>query len=1411
MVWPMLFLPHDVTDQSLCFDLLKLCAEKIGLKILGFRKVPVNNAALGITAISVEPAIWQAFIERPQSLTTVIDFDRKLFVFKNLARKTIVKAISQAQQNLFYFCSCSSKTIIYKGQLTSTQVRNYFLDLSDPDFMSSFGLIHSRFATNTFPSWKLAQPFRYIAHNGEINTLQGNVNWFNSQENSFHSPYFSAEEMAMIKPIIGDNQSDSACLDNVVELLTLCGRSLPHVMMMLIPEAWDNDPAMDQAKRAFYEFHASIMEPWDGPASISFTDGNIIGATLDRNGLRPSRYTLTHDDRIIMSSETGVLNIDPKNIKAHGRLQPGKMFIVDLEKGIIISDEALKKDICNQKPYQDYLDQFKIELKNLANPRIMFTALSDEQLIKYQKAFGYSDEDIDDTIIPMALSAQEPIGSMGIDIPLAILSHKPQHICSYFKQYFAQVTNPPIDPIREKLVMSLVSYVGGIGNLMMETPEDCKTLALDHPILSDYELEKVRSIDLNNFQTKTIQSYFRADGKPNSLKEGLDRLCRYTLDAVKDNFKIIIITDRAIDSAHCPIPSLLACSAIHHFLIREGLRGKVGLIVECGDIWEVHHFACLIGYGATAINPYLALSIIQKQFLIGKIKSHESVEKLQQNYIQAVNYGLLKIFSKMGISTLQSYQGAQTFEILGLHQDLVDTYFTGTVSRIGGLNLDDLAEEALQKQNFAFHSNIDKPLIDKGIWQWKRTGEYHLMNPQTIHLLQLSTRTKDYKLFKKYAQLIDDQKTPACALRHLFKLNADRPAIPLSEVEPVENILKRFASGAMSFGSISWEAHTTLAIAMNRIGGKSNTGEGGEDEQRYTLLPNGDNMRSAIKQVASARFGVTSNYLTQADELQIKIAQGAKPGEGGQLPGHKVDAWIGKTRHSIPGVGLISPPPHHDIYSIEDLAQLIFDLKNANPDARINVKLVSKAGVGTIAAGVVKAKADVVLISGFDGGTGASPLSSIKDAGLPWELGLAETHQTLVKNGLRSRVVVQTDGQLRTGRDIAIATLLGAEEWGIATAALIVEGCILMRKCHLNTCPVGVATQDPELRKRFTGEAEHVVNFFHFIAENLREVMAELGFRTVNEMVGQTQVLSASSQLLPRYKKINFDAIFAKSIPTNSSETLYQSIKQIPDTNNVLDLKLISMAQDAFKKQIKISKEFPIHNLNRTTGTMLSHIISKKYQSQGLPENLIHYKFKGTAGQSLAAFATKGLFIELEGVANDYVGKGLSGATLVIYPPQKTTLVAEHNSLIGNVAFYGATSGFGYLRGLAGERFAVRNSGAKIVVEGVGDHACEYMTNGTAIILGNIGRNFGAGMSGGLAFIYQPIDIVKPLCNLQTIDLHEVETKEDIDFLKHEIEQHFKLTQSAVAKAILKNFKKALTQFTKVYPKEFKRIQQQKL
>ncbi|MGV3503910.1 MAG: glutamate synthase large subunit [Adhaeribacter sp.] len=1402
----LVFFPQDEKLREECREILNRNIEKLGMQLLGYRKVPAYNGEIGESALKVEPVMEHVFIKRPDLITNPDDFERKLFVLRNYTTRLVRESVALPNINdAFYIATLSYKTLVYKGQFTTAQVRSYFPDLQHKNVVSALAVVHSRFSTNTFPSFRLAQPFRYIAHNGEINTVKGNTNWIGAAEAAFTSQYFSREELDMILPICDPTQSDSANLDNVVELLTLTGRSLPHVMMMLIPEAWGGNTHMSESKRAFYEYHAALMEPWDGPASISFTDGRIVGATLDRNGLRPSRYLVTSDDKVIMASEAGVLEVDPAKIVKKGRLQPGKMFVADLEQGRIISDEELKDDICSRQPYQEWL-KHKIRLKDLPEPLGTFHHPGQSALLKHQQAFGYTSEDLKVIIAEMAETGKEPLGSMGTDTPLAILSDQSQHFANYFKQLFAQVTNPPIDPIRERMVMSLTSYVGGGLNLLEESPLHCRMVELHQPVLTNAELEKIRFLDQSYFQTKTIYTYFRADGQPGSMERALKRICQYAADAVEDGFSIILLSDRSLDSSHAPIPSLLATSAVHHHLMRKGLRGKVGLVVECGDAWEVHHFATLISFGASAVNPYLAFDSIVDLKNKGQLKTDASNDKLFYNYIKAVNDGLLKVFSKMGISTMQSYQGAQIFEALGISKDVIDKYFTRTVSRIGGLTLDGIAKEALVKHQMAYPAKfVPNPKLEVGgVYQWKRRGEFHLFNPQTIHLLQHATKTNDYQVFKKYTKLVDDQSVKAATLRGLLQFKQGTP-VPLEEVESVESIFKRFATGAMSFGSISHEAHTTLAIAMNRIGGKSNSGEGGEDEIRFERKANGDWERSAIKQVASGRFGVTSYYLANADELQIKMAQGAKPGEGGQLPGHKVDEWIGRVRHSTPGVGLISPPPHHDIYSIEDLAQLIFDLKNANPQARINVKLVSEAGVGTVAAGVAKAFSDVVLISGFDGGTGASPISSIKHAGLPWELGLAEAHQTLVRNKLRSRIVVQADGQMKTGRDLAIAALLGAEEWGVATAALVTTGCIMMRKCHLNTCPVGVATQNKELRALFTGKPEHVVNLFTFLAQELREIMAELGFRTVNEMVGQADRLELRKNISNwKHKQIDLSAVLYKE-PAAPGVDIYNTEAQQHALNLVMDQDLIRTAQPALENAEAVTGEFRITNTDRATGTMLSYEISKKFKGVGLPAGTVHYKFNGSAGQSFGAFAAPGIRFELEGEANDYFGKGLSGGQLILYPPKAATFKASENIIAGNVAFYGATAGEAYIRGQAGERFCVRNSGAKAVVEGIGDHGCEYMTGGVAVILGETGRNFAAGMSGGVAYVYNPGLTFPQRCNMEMIEFDEMEA-EDYAELKRLIQNHFELTGSAVAEGILGDWDNAIQHFIKVMPSDYKAV-----
>lgn len=1405
----MVFFPSAPEQAEKCREVLNGAMQELGLSLLGYRPVPADNSMLGAASLESEPQIEQLFIRKPTDLSSE-DFERKLFILRKYTAHTINDTIAR-EADEFYIASMSSSTIVYKGQFTTAQVRQYYLDLQDDRVISGLAMFHSRFSTNTFPAWRRAQPFRYLSHNGEINTVKGNINWMNAREAMFKSVNFTDAELKMLNPICNRGSSDSANLDMAIELLVLSGRPLAQVMMMMVPEAWQTQENMDPVKRAFYEYYACVMEPWDGPASISFTDGKMIGATLDRNGLRPSRYLLTDDGTLIMGSETGALCVDQSTVVEKGRLQPGKIFIADLEKGRIISDDEVKQEICSSQPYGQWLSENKILLSELDAPSASIAQPPLANLRKLQKAFGYSNEDLTVILTQMVGTGKEPLGAMGTDTPLAILSDRPVQLSNYFKQLFAQVTNPPIDPIREELVMSLRGYVGNSHNLLEETAAHCHKLEIDQPVLTNEEFRKLQYIDRGHLQSKTIDITFRATGDKGELKAAVDRLCQYAKDAVNDGYALLLLSDRTVDTDHAAIPSVLATAAVHHYLIRQGLRAKADIILEVGDIRETHHFATVLGYGAAAINPYLALETLYELRDEGVVDAGLSNGQVVGKYIKAVSSGLLKIFSKMGVSTLQSYQGAQIFEALGINSEVIDEYFTGTISRIEGIGLDQIAEEALLRHREGFITDdriaVDDLLNTGGDYAWRNDGERHLFSPTTIRLLQHSTASNNTEQFKEYAKVVDTQSKEAYTLRGLLEFAPDHQSIPIEDVEPIENIFKRFASGAMSFGSISWEAHTTLAIAMNRIGGKSNSGEGGEDPIRYKPLENGDSMKSRIKQVASGRFGVTSYYLTNADELQIKMAQGAKPGEGGQLPGHKVDAWIGRVRGSTPGVGLISPPPHHDIYSIEDLSQLIYDLKNSNRDARINVKLVSEAGVGTIASGVCKAYADVVLIAGHDGGTGASPLSSIKHAGLPWELGLAETHQTLVRNKLRSRITVQTDGQLKTPRDLAIATLLGAEEWGVATAALVVQGCIMMRKCHLNTCPVGIATQDKELRGRFAGEADIVVNFFTMMAQGLREIMAELGYRTINEMVGQTQSLKLLDNIDHwKYKGVDLSPLLFKE-DNADDETLYCSIQQKHLIDDILDRQMMIDSKDALEHQTPVSLEYPVINTDRTIGAMISNEISKKYDAAGLPENTIKVKFNGSAGQSFGCFSAKGLRFELEGDANDYFGKGLSGANLVVYPDKIAKFEPSKNILIGNVALFGATDGKAFIRGVAGERFCVRNSGATAVVEGVGDHGCEYMTGGTAVILGQTGRNFAAGMSGGVAYVFDDDKDFASKCNMEMVELETVESAEDIAHLKALISEHQETTQSDVAEALLADWASALKKFVKVMPVDYKQMQ----
>jgi glutamate synthase (NADPH) large chain len=1405
----MTYFPKDVKIREACRRMFSNAIDEMGLNLLGFRDVPVNRHDIGATALSAEPKIEQVFIA-PKGKMDTLTLERKLYVLRNWIGHSFSKEFP-AYADDFYIATCSHSVIVYKGQLTTFQVRKYFLDLTDSRVVSGLAMIHSRFSTNTFPKWKLAQPFRYVAHNGEINTVRGNVNWSRSNETLLESSLFTQEEIARLKPICDYESSDSANLDNMIELLTLSGRSLPHVMMMLIPEAWQGQEDMPDPKKAFYEYHATIMEPWDGPASISFTDGKIIGATLDRNGLRPSRYCLTDDGTLIMSSEAGAFKVPEDKIVEKGRLQPGKMFVADLEKGMIISDDEIKSQVCSQAPYREWLSQNSVSINTIPAPAAPAYNEDAATLLQRQIAFGLTQEDKRNLLAPIITKKTDPLGSMGTDAPLAILSSQSQHLSNYFKQQFAQVSNPPIDAIREKIIMSLLTHVSRSFNILAETSLHCKQITFTQPVLSNGDIEKLRQISHPDFRVKQINAVFNADGKPGRLKEALDAICAEVDAAILDKgFNVLLISDREMTAKMAAIPSLLAVGAIHRHLILNGLRVRVGIVVEAGDARETHHFATLISYGANAINPYLTFETMATLPSENYIPADISREEINQIYTKVIGAGLLKIFSKMGISTLQSYKGAQIFEAFGLSDEVIDECFNGTISRIGGLSFDDIAEETLIKHRTAYPAKkiARQRLEEGGVHQWKERGEKHLFNPETIAHLQFAVRNNDYSTYKKYAELINDQSENHFTLRGLMEFKKRKP-VPLQEVEPKENIFKRFATGAMSFGSISHEAHTTLAIAMNRIGGKSNSGEGGEDEIRFQRKENGDWERSAIKQVASGRFGVTSNYLANCDEIQIKMAQGAKPGEGGQLPGHKVDDWIGRVRHSTPGVGLISPPPHHDIYSIEDLAQLIFDLKNANPAARINVKLVAKAGVGTIAAGVAKAFADVVLISGHDGGTGASPLSSIHHTGAPWEMGLSEAHQTLVWNKLRNRITVQADGQMKTGRDLAIAALLGAEEWGVATAALVAEGCIMMRKCHLNTCPVGVATQNKELRKLFTGQPEHIVNLFTFMAEELREIMAELGFRTVNEMIGQVGALRQRDDIFHwKAGKVDLSRVLYKQ-EDGAEVGLYKTLEQKHQIDNILDRKLIEVSSKAIEKQEPVTAEFPIFNTDRAVGTMLSYNISSKYGSAGLPDDTIKFNFRGSAGQSFAAFGAKGLSFTLEGEANDYFGKGLSGAKMVVKPDRTSTLVPEKNVIVGNVCFYGATSGEAYIRGTAGQRFCVRNSGVTAVVEGVGDHGCEYMTGGVVVVLGGVGRNFAAGMSGGLAFVYDPEKKFSPLCNKEGIDLEKVDY-EDNKLLKELIRNHLDLTGSSVAAYILADWDNAIDAFVKVYPRDYKAVLEKK-
>jgi len=1401
----MTFLPVERQPRLQCEGILERIVREEGLSVLGWRDTPTFASAIGRVARASQPYIQQIFVGRPPGLDED-SFERKLYIVRKRAEAE-TRESGDEETSTFYIPSLSCRTVVYKGLVLASQLTNFYKELSDPDVASALCLVHQRFSTNTFPTWQRAHPYRYIAHNGEINTLRGNVNWMHARQSLLASPLFG-NDLKKLFPIIEPDGSDSANFDNALELLLQAGRSLPHAMAMLIPEAWSGNPYMKPEKRAFYEYHACLMEPWDGPAAVAFTDGRVIGATLDRNGLRPGRYVVTHDDLVIMASEAGVLDVAPDQIKMKGRLQPGKMFLVDTVAGRIVSDKEIKRNLAAQQPYAQWLRDNQITINQLPEPSRTHPT-DPETLLRRQRAFGYTDEDLKMILAPMSSAGEEPIGSMGTDTPLACLSDRPQPLFNYFKQLFAQVTNPPIDPIREEMVMSLISYIGSERNILDEAPENCHMLKLEHPLLTNRELEKLRRVSTRDLLATTLPALFRASEGEAGLKRALDELCQRASLSVKSGYSLLILSDRGVDKDYAPIPCLLALAAVHNLLVREETRTQVALITESGEPREVMHFALLSGYGASAINPYLALETVENLAWRGDLADGVTPEQAIKNFLKSIKKGLLKTFAKMGISTLQSYQGAQVFEAIGLNKELVDTYFVGTTSRLEGVSLDVLARESQLNHQHSLRpvTEFETELTVGGNYHQRVGGEYHLLNPLTISKLQQAVRQDSFQTFQEYTDLIDQKSAQLCTLRGLMKLKKAEQPVPIEEVEPAKEIVKRFNTGAMSFGSISKEAHETLAIAMNRIGGKSNTGEGGEDEERFKPDASGDLRRGAVKQVASARFGVTANYLVNADELQIKMAQGAKPGEGGQLPGHKVDEVIARLRHSIPGVGLISPPPHHDIYSIEDLAQLIYDLKNVNPQARIAVKLVAESGVGTVAAGVAKAHADVVLISGDSGGTGASPLSSIKHAGIPWELGLAETQQVLLLNDLRSRIRVQTDGKLQTGRDVVIGALLGAEEFGFATTPLIAMGCVMMRKCHLNTCSVGIATQDPVLRKQFKGQPEHVINFFFFLAEQVRQYMAGFGFRTFDEMVGRVDMLDVDPAV-DHWKAHGLDLsaiLYSPPIPSRVARRCMQA--QDHGLQDALDYKILQAARVSIDTLTPVEISLPVRNVHRTVGTMLSGEIARAHGSEGLPDDTIRIQLTGSAGQSLGAFLASGVTLSLEGEANDYVGKGLSGGRLIVYPPRASGFAAEENILIGNVVLYGATSGEAFFNGVAGERFAVRNSGATAVVEGVGDHGCEYMTNGLVLVLGSCGRNFAAGMSGGVAYVFDERgNFAAERCNLGSVDLDSVSEPQDAELLRNLITRHFDLTGSRRAKSILDNWQENLPRFIKVFPHEFKRV-----
>ena len=1399
------FLPRNPTLRRRIEERFEQIVQSEGQSVLGWRTVPCNNSMLGDTAKSCEPFMRMVFVARRPDVGSELAFERKLYVIRKRAYSEIRTSTLEGASS-WYVASLSHKTLVYKGMLLTQQLAPYFPDLNDPSMETALALVHSRFSTNTFPSWDRAHPYRYVAHNGEINTVRGNANWMHAREALFHAEAFG-EDTHKILPIINPNGSDSAMFDNTLELLVLAGRSLPHAMMMMIPEPWSNHQTMDDAKRAFYQYHSSLMEPWDGPASIAFTDGKQIGAVLDRNGLRPSRYYVTKDGLVVLASEAGVLDIPAEEILVKGRLQPGRMFLVDTEQGRIVDDEEIKRAVATERPYRQWLQDHLVHLDDLpAAPEV--PAPDHETLLQRQIAFGYTFEVERLLLAPMAQNGVEAIGSMGNDTPLAVLSNKPRLLYDYFKQLFAQVTNPPIDCIREEIITSAETRLGSEGNLLDPQPADCRRLELKWPILTNEEFAKVRRMDLPGLRVGMLPSLFRVTRGEKGLVKSMEEIRLMARRLIEeDEVNVLILSDRGVNREFAPIPALLAVAGLHHYLIREGLRTRVSLVLETGEAREVHHFALLIGYGVSAINPYVAFETIDSMIRDERLLNidHKTACK---NLVKAATKGVIKVMAKMGISAIQSYRGAQVFEAVGLRQDVIDEYFTWTPSRVGGIGMDVIAHEVLVRHRAAFpERRVDNHALPPGgQYQWRSEGEFHLFNPESIHRLQKSVRNGSYRQFKEYSRLIDEQATNLCTLRGLLEFKAGDP-VPLEEVEPVERLMKRFKTGAMSYGSISKEAHETLAIAMNRIGGKSNTGEGGEDPERFRPLPNGDSRNSAIKQVASGRFGVTSEYLVSANEIQIKMAQGAKPGEGGQIPGTKVYPWIAKTRHTTAGVGLISPPPHHDIYSIEDLAELIHDLKNANREARISVKLVAEVGVGTVAAGVAKAHADVVLISGHDGGTGASPQTSIAHAGLPWELGLAETHQTLVMNDLRSRIAVETDGQLKTGRDVVIAALLGAEEFVFATAPLVASGCIMMRVCHLNTCPAGIATQDPRLRERFVGKPEHVVNFMRFIATEMRELMAQLGFRTVEEMVGRVDRLEPR-KAIDHWKAKGLDFSNLLYQPDAGSDTgRYCQISQDHGLEKSLDVtQLLEICRPAIERGERVTADLPIRNVNRVVGTITGSEVTRKYGAAGLPEDTIEIRFNGSAGQSFGAFLPRGMTFHLEGDANDYVGKGLSGGKLILYPPAGSTFKSYENIIIGNVALYGATSGEAYIGGMAGERFCVRNSGVHAVVEAVGDHGCEYMTGGRVIVLGPTGRNFGAGMSGGVAYVLDEHGDFAGHVNREMVDLSALEEPEETAAVRAMIERHHEYTNSVRARRVLDDWDRMASRFVRVMPRDYQRM-----